>query len=503
LTWIDNNAVDGGRYTITLTKNETITPKTLSYGGKTIHITLDGGPLERTVNLSAAGSLFTVGSGVTLALGSNVTLRGRNDNTAPVVMVSGGGNLEMKEGAIVLGNRTNTSSTHGGGVHIAENGGFTMTGGTITGNTTTASSGGGVAVDGGSFTMTGGDIYDNYSNYMGGGVMIINGGDFTLSGGSISGNSAFFNDSGSGGGVSVNNGVFTMTGGEISGNTAKWGGGATITNSGSMTMKSGGGTISANTADWGGGVYVNVANKAVFTKEANGVIYGLNAEDALKNTATGAGASGHAVYVYAGDNSLNTRRTTTAGSGVTLNSSLSGSAGGWEGAETVVFYTVTFDADGGSPLTQTRTVPDGGSIGAENMPPDPTKTGYDFLDWYTAVNGSGSRVTASTTITGNITVYARWSIPASVQVTLRPAPEDPALSNTSLFTYETAQFSAGSGYDSYAWYWNGEAIDGAVSSTYNLTVNAKAPGIYELSVVVTSAGKQLSARCRVTIKASY
>jgi hypothetical protein len=62
----------------------------------------------------------------------------------------------------------------------------------------------------------------------------------------------------------------------------------------------------------------------MFSKQSGGTIYGSNASGSLKNTA-GSGY-GHAVYV-AGDHK---ERNTTAGSGVTLNSGLNGSAGGWE-----------------------------------------------------------------------------------------------------------------------------------------------------------------------------
>jgi uncharacterized repeat protein (TIGR02543 family) len=170
---------------------------------------------------------------------------------------------------------------------------------------------------------------------------------------------------------------------------------------------------------------------------------------------------------------------------------------------TIVQYTVTFDPDGGVPAPQTRTVNSGGSVGASNMPSNPTRSGYGFAGWYTQQNGGGTLFTASTVVSGNITVYARWTDPGSsaIQISLRPAPDDPPLANTSLLVHESAQFSAGSGYGSYVWYWNGEVISGAGSSTYTLAANSKAPGVYELSVVVTTGtGEILSARCRVAIR---
>ena len=77
LTWLgtsNNAASNNGNHTYTLTANESISPATLSYGNSTVSITLTGAGTERTVSLSSNGSLFTIGNGVTLTLGSNVIL---------------------------------------------------------------------------------------------------------------------------------------------------------------------------------------------------------------------------------------------------------------------------------------------------------------------------------------------------------------------------------------------------------------------------------------------
>jgi hypothetical protein len=111
-----------------------------------------------------------------------------------------------------------------------------------------------------------------------------------------------------------------MSGGEISGNTVSYGGGVCVV-SGTFTMS--GGEISGNTASsYGGGVCVV---SCTFTKQLGAVIYGSDASSGLKNTAGGS-SYGHAVYVSSGAK----KRNATAGTGVTLNSAVSGSAGGWE-----------------------------------------------------------------------------------------------------------------------------------------------------------------------------
>jgi uncharacterized repeat protein (TIGR02543 family) len=223
----------------------------------------------------------------------------------------------------------------------------------------------------------------------------INGGTFTLSGGKISNNANIGASTARGGGVYIKGGTFTMTGGEISGNTASAsggvdGGGLIVTAGGTFTMS--GGEISGNTAiassgsARGGGVWAGT-----FTKEPGGIIYGSDASDELKNTASG--GTSHAVYAAS-----NKKRNSTVEEGETL----SNTAGDW-----VDHWTISFDADGGASSVQTARVDSGASLGA-SMPSDPTRDGYAFDGWYTEQNGGGDQFTAATTVTMAITVYAFW-----------------------------------------------------------------------------------------------
>lgn len=84
-----------------------------------------------------------------------------------------------------------------------------------------------------------------------------------------------------------------------------------------------------------------------------------------------------------------------------------GSGGGTSGggAPSVTYYTVTFDANGGTASSSYVRVASGSAIGAL---PTADKAGCVFLGWYTEASG-GTQITASTRVTGNITVYARWS----------------------------------------------------------------------------------------------
>jgi D-alanine-D-alanine ligase-like ATP-grasp enzyme len=292
LAWLSANAVEGGTYTVTVSGDEIVAPSTLSYSGKTVSITLLGDSAERTVSLSSSGALFTVGNGVTLKLGNNITLQGRTgNNTSALVRVDSGGALVMQSGSKISGNRN--SNGYGGGVYVS-GGEFTMNGGVVSGNTATAS-------------------YSSSSSSGYGGGVYASSGTFTMSGGVISGNTASgigsFDSSnyycGYGGGVYVSGSSFAMSGGEISGNIA----------SGSQ-----------DSFGYGGGVYVS---SGTFTKQSGGIIYGTDASDALKNTAKGGDGCGHAVYVNGSPANICIRNA-TADSGVILNSATNGSAGGWE-----------------------------------------------------------------------------------------------------------------------------------------------------------------------------
>jgi hypothetical protein len=95
-------------------------------------------------------------------------------------------------------------------------------------------------------------------------------------------------------------------------------------------MNSGTAAINGNTAvRYGGGVCINVNSYGSFDK-TGGLIYGKYTQGssntlenpAFQNTA-GSDANGHAAYIYSGTY----KRNSTAGTGITLNSS---SAGGWE-----------------------------------------------------------------------------------------------------------------------------------------------------------------------------
>jgi len=271
---IRDNAQNNSSFVIDVSIGENIGPQNLYFDGMTVGITLRGTGAMRTIGLSANGSLFTVGSGVTLTLGNNITLLGRQDNNASLVQVSNGGTLIMNSGSAITGN---TTSRNGGGVHIA---------------------------NGGIFTMHGGRIYNNIvdtvnadspaTNWAGGGGVMLNG-TFTMWGGEISANTVTARSFGQGGGVLVDcyfGGLFVMRGGEISGNVAV-----------------------SNGQSWvnGGGVQVGGYNPAGGTfRISDGVISDSNIG---RHTGNMAGSSSVLTYGTAGANSATAQRGTFSPAG--------------------------------------------------------------------------------------------------------------------------------------------------------------------------------------------
>jgi hypothetical protein len=287
ISYIYANAVSGDDFYIILGKDESSSPRTFLFTGKTVGITLMGYGGEKKITLNSSGYLFSILTGVTFTLDENISLIGMNTNNAALVKVDDYGTFIMNHGTI-SGNTANAktieylTAPRGGGIYIGQ-GTFIMNSGTISGNTATR----------------GGGIYVNSST-----------GTFTMYGGSVSGNTC---------GIFLQNGIFTMHGGTISGNTigdSNNSGGGVFLADGIFTMH--GGTISGNTAGAVNGGGISVSSSATFKKlpsgsgQNSGIIYGTRETgvDAngvpLKNSSSS--SVGHAIVSSGGR-----RRNTTAG----------------------------------------------------------------------------------------------------------------------------------------------------------------------------------------------
>ncbi|MDR1939665.1 MAG: InlB B-repeat-containing protein [Clostridiales bacterium] len=75
-------------------------------------------------------------------------------------------------------------------------------------------------------------------------------------------------------------------------------------------------------------------------------------------------------------------------------------------ARWIEIYTVTFDVNGGQETYPKQKIKSGEKA---ESPGTPTRGGYDFDGWYTEVNGGGLWEFGSNAVSGDITLYARWS----------------------------------------------------------------------------------------------
>lgn len=68
-------------------------------------------------------------------------------------------------------------------------------------------------------------------------------------------------------------------------------------------------------------------------------------------------------------------------------------------------YQITFDANGGTPATQTQRVNEDGQVGDL---PTATRDGYEFVGWFTDPTG-GTQITSTTVPTSATTYHAHWT----------------------------------------------------------------------------------------------
>jgi hypothetical protein len=293
----------------------------VAVGNEGSSFTLEGGEVRENSSATDGGGILAIAGGaVNIAAGSVA------GNTAAAwgggVSVQTGSRASV-EGGEISGNK----AADGGGLHIT--GSAAMQGGRIRGNQA-ADNGGGAYISGqGVFTQSGGEILDNQAPTSGGGVAV-HAGNFIMQDGSISGNAASSN-TGTGGGVFIIRGSFEFSGGKIAGNVANNSGGGVNANHGSVFVMSGG-EIAGNRAVYGG-AGVAVLGEGNSFKKSGGIIYGLDAEEGLRNLTT---EGGNSVDVTRNTDlrvALVTeikRRRNTTGASAQLDSAKSGAEGGWE-----------------------------------------------------------------------------------------------------------------------------------------------------------------------------
>ena len=152
-------------------------------------------------------------------------------------------------------------------------------------------------------------------------------------------------------------------------------------------------------------------------------------------------------------------------------------------------YTVTFNGNGGAPSKSSQSVTYGSTYGTL---PTASKDYYDFNGWYTAASG-GTKVTAATTFntTGNITLYAQWTIhPVSDWVLESAVPSGAEIVDEKwtydLRTNKESKETSLSGYKQYDSYW---VKSGSGSFEYSDEFETYAPGFDTTHEICTSLAK--------------
>ena len=69
------------------------------------------------------------------------------------------------------------------------------------------------------------------------------------------------------------------------------------------------------------------------------------------------------------------------------------------------YYTVTWNANGGTVTTASSNIDENSTVGDLQTP---TRDGYEFAGWFTAAT-NGTQITSSQTVTANVTYFAQWN----------------------------------------------------------------------------------------------
>ena len=155
-------------------------------------------------------------------------------------------------------------------------------------------------------------------------------------------------------------------------------------------------------------------------------------------------------------------------------------------------YTVTFNSNGGGgdPATNTVKSPDT-TLGS--LPSAPARNGYIFTGWNTREDGAGSAFAGTTTVTGNITLYAQWTALVNAQapvITTQPRSAAYNAGDTPAALTATASSPDG-GSLSYQWYsvlegGEGTPIEAATGPSYLPPIDTEGAISYYVRITNTN-----------------
>ena len=371
-----NAAADGN--TVTVLRDIDLDTELFTGEGKAYTLDLNGHILRQT----AESRVMTVDGTLTLT------------DSRPEAEHEGS---TLPKGGVITGGYVSGTSGIGGGVYVAADSFFSMTGGSISGNRARARGGGVFVAANGTFTMNGGSIAGNSTSGSGGGVYVAANGTFTMNGGSIADNSIY--GSGNGGGVYVAaDSFFSMTGGSISGNTAdtKIGGGVYV-ESGTISL-SGSPVITGN-RDSSGNSNLFLKSNSCLIKVSGALTDDASVGVRLNNTTGG-------VITGSDDTTFNDASrffSDIRNLAVFLNND--------NQLYLAPGFTVTYDANGGTGSAADSYM-SGTAVIIRNDEGFTGPAGALFGSWNTDADGTGVRYAPGgepdPAITGNTTLYAQW-----------------------------------------------------------------------------------------------
>ncbi len=159
-----------------------------------------------------------------------------------------------------------------------------------------------------------------------------------------------------------------------------------------------------------------------------------------------------------------------------------------------IFFAVSFNGQGAdieaSPISMN--IATGNTVGS--LPTSPQKTGFVFGGWFTTINGGGSEFTTSTSISADITVYAKWSVAYTVSYDSQFADISAAIpaimhiiAGEAIGTFPTVPQKTGFIFGG----WFTETSGNGVEITTNTTITANLT-VYAKWIIVYVAGSEYS-----------
>jgi uncharacterized repeat protein (TIGR02543 family) len=353
--------------------------------------------LKNDVNLS---STWYVTEDIVLDLGGhNIILTGSNgiEIQSHSLTLKGSGTISF----------TSERDSNKYFIKITANGMLNLNGPTLTSSIKTCLKGGGVWVESGTFNMTSGEITGcraiSNSDGFGGGVYVAPNAVFNMSGGRIWGNNSV-----NGGGAFFDTGSHVnLSGGEITGNTAtrRGGGVNSLHNSSNPLLLSSGIRITGNTVNTSdNNLDIDSPTSAI---EIEGILTGQ-----IGITSTGAGVvSGSSTADKYTITPVSSTVDYTSSSSIFASDNPTNFVIGTKEGKIVLgrTRTITFNANNGTDAATTASA----AHGSDYTTPACTftKAGYRFTAWNTASDGTGTPYVSGSTIEvegSNVTLYAQW-----------------------------------------------------------------------------------------------